>query len=154
MERFDTHVGSVKPAFQEAPKILQRVGVNDAIYVGNRMVDDLVRVLTFKTIVRFQVVTIERRASLDMFSHFILESFLFAVIDYGSPNLSAALQDSHDRNLPFRSASGDAALPLRDMHVPRFAPDEGLVYLDFARKLFQERAGLHSLPNPVHHKPC
>src|SRR6266571_6911672 len=99
------------------------------------MIDDLVHVLTFKTIVRFQVVTVERRASLDMFFHFILEGFLFAVIDYGSPNLSAALQDSHYRNLPFRSASSDAALPLRHMHVPGFAADEGFINLDFARKL-------------------
>ena len=154
MERFNAHVGSVKSALQETPKVFKSVRVDNTIDVSDRVIDDLVRVLAFQSVVGFQIIAVERRSRLDMLPHFGLKRFLLSVVHYHRADFSAAFHNSHDGNLVLGSRSGDAPLPLRDMHVAGLPADEGLVNLDFARKLFQERASLHSLPNPVHHKPC
>src|SRR5437764_8515622 len=142
MERLDTDVGAVQPALQEAPKVLKSVGVDRAFGVGYRMVDDLVGVLAFQPLVGFQFIAIERGSRFDVLLDFGLQGFLLPTLDYHSADFSAAFHDSHDGNLVLSSASSDAALPLRDVHVAGLAADKGLVHFDLSAQL-AKRPALH-----------
>jgi hypothetical protein len=51
MERLNAHVGSIDGTFQEAPEVFQSIRVNVAIDVLFRMVNNLVSVFGFQTIV-------------------------------------------------------------------------------------------------------
>src|SRR5439155_17919330 len=153
MERLNTDVGSVKSAFQEAPEILKRIGVDFPLHIGDCMIDNLMRVLPFQSLVGKQFIGIERGASLDPLLDFFMQGLFLPVLDNNSLDFSAALHETDHGSLIFSARSGDAALPLRDVHVPGLAADEGLVNLDFARG-FHDRAGLHSLADTMHHEPC
>ena len=47
MERLNADVGSVKPALQEAPEVFESVGMDFPLYIGDRVIDDLVGILPF-----------------------------------------------------------------------------------------------------------
>ena len=106
MERLDTDVGAVKPALQQTPEVFKGVGVNLSVYVGDRMVDDLVGVLALQPVIRLQFIAVERRSRLYVFLDFCLKGFLSAVINHHGTDFPSALQNPHDRNLspwfPFR----------------------------------------------------
>lgn len=42
MERLDTHIGALDPALQEAPEVLNAVGMDIPAHVGFGVIDDLV----------------------------------------------------------------------------------------------------------------
>src|SRR5208282_2111863 len=69
-------------------------------------------------------------------------------------NLPAALKDSHHSRFVLRSCASDAALALRNVHVPRLAADESFVNLNFAAQLRAEEIVLHRKANPLQHEPC
>src|SRR5205809_6034264 len=77
MEWLDTDVGSMKPALQKAPEVFESVGMNRAVHVGHGMIDDLVRVFPFQSVIGFQFIAVERRASFHMLFHFALQSLFF-----------------------------------------------------------------------------
>src|SRR5438876_11802244 len=110
MERLDTDVGSMKPALQEAPKILKSVGVDSAFSVAGSVVDDLVRVLPFQSFIRKQLIGIERRASLDPLLDFLLERFLFPILDYHRLDFPAALHESDHGGFVLSASASDAPL--------------------------------------------
>jgi len=97
MERFDTYVGSVKPALQEAPEILHRVCMDNTFDVGDRVIDDLVRILTFKTIVGKQFIGVERRPRFDSAPDFRLQRVLFPILDNNGLDFTAALHETRPR---------------------------------------------------------
>src|SRR5439155_5170165 len=103
-------------------------------------------------VIGFEFIAVERRASLDVLLDFGLQRSLPSILDNRSTNLSASLQDTHYRTFVLSSSSGDTSLPLRDMHVPCFAADEGFINFDFSSEP-HERFQLHSFPNPVKHEP-
>jgi hypothetical protein len=43
MERLDIHIGSLETAFEQAPEILQSVGVDMTLCVGNGVIDNATR---------------------------------------------------------------------------------------------------------------
>jgi hypothetical protein len=49
MKRFDTHIGSVNATLQQAPVVLQLIGVYASVYVLDCMVNNLVSVLASKS---------------------------------------------------------------------------------------------------------
>src|SRR5438093_11775767 len=87
-----------------------------------------------------------------MLFDFALQGFLLAVGNDHGTDFAAAVHDAHNRNLVLGSASGNAALPLRDMHVPGLTADEGFVNLD--RTLHLGNASLlERVPDTVKHEP-
>src|SRR5438034_3035467 len=96
MEWLDTDVGSMKPALQKAPEVFESVGMNRAVHVGHGMIDDLVRVFPFQSVIGFQFIAVERRASFHMLFHFALQSLFLPPLDYHGTDLSAPFQDSHN----------------------------------------------------------
>src|ERR1035437_2126048 len=97
------------------------------------MVNDLMRVVTRKPLIREQRIGVESRASFDVLFHFRLQCVALAVRNYDSANLAATLQDAHDSSLVFGSSSSDPALAFTDVHVSRFAADEGFVRFNLPR---------------------
>ena len=152
MEWFNTDVSPTDTSLQEAPELLKAVSVDTSVDVLDSMVNDLMGVLTGKSIIGKQSVRVESRASFNMFFNLSLKSFLFAVCDDRRAHFSAALKDSHDGDLVFGASPGDAPLALADMHVASLAANESFVSFDFARQL-SNRLVMHSLTDAMHHEP-
>src|SRR5436305_15326209 len=103
MERLNTYVSPANRAICETPEVLQSVRVNFPAYIFNRMVNNLMRVFLFQSIVRKQSIRIKSSASLNVCFNFSLKSFLaairydhcydFAVSPFG---LVATFEDSHN----------------------------------------------------------
>jgi len=90
--------------------------MNLAVNVSNRVVDHLVGVLSSQPLIRFQLVTVECGASLDVLLHLFLKGVHFAVPDNDGSHFTATFKDSHDNGLVFSACSGDASLPLSKVH--------------------------------------
>src|SRR5439155_22144779 len=145
MKRFDTYIGSADSAFQQAPEVLQPVGVNRAINVSNGMVDNFMGVLSRQSFVGFQIVAVESRACLNMLLDFGLKRSLSAVPNNKSSHFTTALQDSHHGSLVFAASSSYAAFPLCDVHIAGLAADEGLINF-YISSHSSERAVLQGKP--------
>src|SRR5438552_742284 len=65
MERLDRNIGSMQPALQQAPKVFKSIRVDLPLHIGDRMVDDLMRVLPFQSFVGKQLIRIESRPCFD-----------------------------------------------------------------------------------------
>src|ERR1022692_100244 len=63
MEGFDRDIGAVQGTFQQAPEILQSVGVNVAVYISHGVVDDLVSVFGLQSKVRLKFAGEDIRSS-------------------------------------------------------------------------------------------
>src|SRR5579885_165018 len=113
LERFDAHVGAVQSAFQQAPEVFHGVGVDFAVRVLDRVVDDGVLVVFIQAVVGKKFIAENRRSSLDVLTHLFLNRFLASVIDYKSTNIAAALDHAHNDGLVFPASPGDDALTLR-----------------------------------------
>jgi len=125
------------------------------IYVLSRMVNNLVRVIGSQTFIRLQGIGVESRVSGDVLANFILQNFLTTARNDSGANFAAlALTDSHDRSFIFAASASDAALALRDVHVPSLAADEGFVHFDFAANFRTEEIILHRKANALQHEPC
>lgn len=116
-------------------------------------------VFRLKTIVGFQRIRVQRRASLDDCFDFGLDGLLFAVWDYGSPHdaidsffLVTTLQDSHDCGFVYRASRGDAPLLDINVHVACFPADECFVCFALAREHI-ESARFQSVADTVSHEP-
>ncbi len=86
--RLDTHIGSADTTLRETPEILKPVGMNLTINVGYGMIDDLVCVITSKTVIGSKRVAIECGTSLDMLRYFSLNCPFLAVRNDGSAYLA------------------------------------------------------------------
>ena len=69
------------------------------------MIDDLVGVLSRLTLIGFQLMTVERRASLNVLLDLFLECLLLATIDNDGADLAATFRDAHDSGLVFSALS-------------------------------------------------
>ena len=49
MERFDTDVSTTETTFQQAPEVLDTVGVNAPVYIGFSVINDLVNVAAVRS---------------------------------------------------------------------------------------------------------
>ncbi len=154
MKRFYADVGSRDSALEQRPEILKAIGMHAAIYILSRMVNNLMCIVTGQSFIRHQGIGIERSASGDVLAYFILQYLSATARNDASANLTAALQDAYDSGFVFSTSSGDTALAFANVHVPRFATDESLVYLDFSAQLRSEEIILHRKPDTVQHEPC
>ena len=73
MERLHADVRAVQAAFQEAPEVLHRVGVDVAVHVLDGMVDDGVLVIVFKPIIGLQFVSENCGSGFDVLADMLLQ---------------------------------------------------------------------------------
>src|ERR1700730_125047 len=106
MERFYAHIRARDAALQQAPEILQSVGVYTTIHILNRVIYNLVCIVGRQSFIREQCIGIERRSSSNVFAYFILQYFLAATGHDASTNLAAAFEDTHHGGLVLRSRTG------------------------------------------------
>src|SRR5712692_3308662 len=69
MERFDADVGSMNTTLQERPEVFHGVSVNGPVHVGDRVVNNLVRVLASQSVIGTEIVAVEGGSGLYMLSH-------------------------------------------------------------------------------------
>ena len=67
MERLNANVGAFEGALQQAPEVLEAVGMNPTANIGNGMVKDFMLVPFGKPIVGLQGISIDRRAFSNVF---------------------------------------------------------------------------------------
>ena len=153
MKRFDANIGSSNAALEQAPKVLKPVGMNLPVNVLFGMVNDSVSVFLSKSIIGFQGIGIESRAGFNMLSYLSMESSTFAVSDYHSAHLAAALKCSEHDGLVFSASASDAPFAFIKVHIPRFAADESFVHFDMTAQ-FAKGFILQSQTNAMQHEPC
>src|SRR5579871_395312 len=147
MEGFDGDISAFEAPLQEAPEVLQPVGVNLPVNVGFGVIDDLVREVLTQTPVGKQFIGVDVRSLADVLLNDGLKSLFLPVVNHGRSDLAAALEHAYHDGLLKR-----IVLALRGVHVSRLAADEGFIYFDMTGQL----AALFSLvclPNPVKHEP-
>jgi hypothetical protein len=122
MRRVNADVGSLEGPFQEAPEILDIVGMDMAAHELNRVVNGLMRVVGREAEIRFQGVCVDVRAGLDRRADFRCEGPALHIghvrgFDPARSLFACALDDTEDSFLPRAASSFD--LPLSDvpMHV-------------------------------------
>ena len=59
VERLDADVGTAEGALEQAPEVLQPVGVDPAVDVPDGVVDSLMRIVALQAVVARQVVAVE-----------------------------------------------------------------------------------------------
>src|SRR5580704_2404641 len=154
MKRLHANVGSRNTALEKRPGILKAVCVNATVNVLDGMIYDLMLVLIFQSVVRWQCIGVKNCSSSHMLVDFRLQLSLTAIRNNRSANFSATFQDSHDCCLVLCARSSDPAFAFAQVHVTSLAADERFVHFDFAAELGTEELILHSKADALKHEPC
>lgn len=154
MKRLYAHIRAGNPALEQRPEILKTVSVYAAIYVLHGMVNHLMRVVSCESFIGLESIGVECGTSGNVLVDFILQYSLLATRNHTGADLAAAFQDAHDGSLVLRSGTGDTALALTDVHIPRLPADETFIYLDLAAKFATKEIVSHEKPNAMQHEPC
>ena len=156
MERFHADIGSIYPPLQEAPEVLDSVGVDVSVDVGFGVVDHHVDVGFSQATVGPERIGIDHGTSGDVVLGVLLQRLLLASLNDGSAEFSTTLQDTDNGGLVLSASSGDPNGPLTLVHIPGCAADESFVNFDFgsATAHLDERTGLHGEANAMEHEPC
>src|SRR5271157_2578380 len=153
MKRFNTYISPLKSALQKTPEVFESVGVDAPANVFHGMVNNLVHIFFFKSLIRSQCVRVERRARHDVLFHFGLKDILAAIFNHSGSDFPAPLQDSHDCGLVFSAGSADFLFALVFVHIASLPADKGFVNLNLTAQ-FLERTILQSQPDAMEHEPC
>src|ERR1039457_2916972 len=153
VERFHADISAMQPAFQETPEVLHRVGMDVAVYILHRVINDGMLIIVFKTFVRLQFIGEDCGSGFDMLSDLPLQFRLAAVINDHRPHIAVALNHSKHHGLVLPACAGNDAFAFRLVHIPGLATDEGFVNLNFTTQ-FVKTTLLHGETNTVKHKPC
>jgi len=157
MRRINTDVGSLKGAFQEAPEILDVVGVDLSANKVDRVVNHFMRVGIGKTEIGFEGIGVEMQSRLDGGANLRGQCSAAYIGDVHGFNAAGSLVagtlDDAENGL-FAGAARPFDFPLADMpmHVLGEPTNERFVGFNLAAHL-QERAGLHCQPDAVIHEP-
>lgn len=81
VERLDRNIGSVNAALQQTPKVFHIVRMNVALDIRNRMVNNLMSVVTRQPAIGKQRIGVESRTRFNMLSDFRLKRFTFPARD-------------------------------------------------------------------------
>src|ERR1039457_3958725 len=145
VERLDRNVGTFQRTLEQAPEILQSVGVNTAVHVLKRMVNHGMLKL-IQSVVRLKRIAVDARSGFHVLADQLLKFRLAAGIANASTDRSAALQYRRYDGLTFRAASVDLFFPFVGVHEACFAADEGFIHFDFASE-FVEGLALRGRPD-------
>src|SRR3989442_1690367 len=94
---------------QQTPEVFHPVGMNLAVHVLDRMIDDSVIVFCAQSIVGLQFIAIDGSASFNVLTNLRLQSRLTAVIHNECPHVTAALHHAHDHGFIFSASTSDDA---------------------------------------------
>lgn len=156
VERLNAHVCALQCALQEAPEVLQPIGMDVAANIRLRVVDHFVRVLNRQSIVGLQLIRENGRTG-----RYVLHNLSGNVTPLAIGNnryLSTAmpLQQAHNDSFPDHPL---AVQPLRNLsrlalavHELRLAAHKGFIGFDDAGK-FPEPAVVHRKPKAMEHEP-
>ena len=156
MVRLNTYIRSMKGTLNQRPEVFNRVRVDLAAHILNRMVDYFMLVMLVEANVRLERIGVERSASLDMFPNQGLHIELAALVNDLCANSAAALHESHDYGFIIVNAASQFSLAAL-VHVPSFAADECFVnFYAFATaaQLRGIELVLHRKPQALKHEPC
>src|ERR1700722_9533060 len=131
--------------------------MNLSVNIGYRVIDDLMRVIAFKSFVRLQRIAIECGACLNVLANLRMDRMFLAIRNYGCAYFAVlailtTFQYAHDGSLVFAAGPSDAPCAFRNMHVAGFTADESLIGFDMAGELLK-RSMMESEANAVHHVP-
>ena len=149
----------LQAALEQAPEVLDSVGVHVLFYVTLKMVDDFVSEAIFQIGVAGELIGVNFGSRLNHFADDSFWNVLSAMRNDCGLYLSAALQQSHDNSLTasaLYSALAAHALPFCAVHESRLAADESLIDFDrsSATAQFGEAASLQSEAQPMQNEPC
>ena len=153
VEGLHADVGAVQLAFNEAPKVFHRVGVDVAVYVLHGVVNDRMAVIVRQAIIGLERIGEQRGTSSYVLADMFVQ-FMFAARWYREgTDLAATFHHSESDSLIFSSGPGNDTRTTFTVHVSRLAADKGLVNLDLPGQL---RGGLilHDFADALKHKPC
>src|SRR5437879_14177 len=108
MKRLYSNVGSTKAALQERPEILYALHVNLPVNVLLKMVHELMIVFRFEIVIASELVSHNRRASLNKIAHGSMHGGMLAISDYSGFNLSAALKCADNYSLAVSTLHSNA----------------------------------------------
>ena len=157
MERLDADIGSLQPALEQAPEVFKSVGVNLAVNVLLRVVDNAVIEMLWQSDVRHKIIGVNGTARLDVLFNLAVKYGPFAIRNYGSAYLALAVEQPENFSFAANSARVELPTPCAsDVHVTSLATDEGFVYLDFAAITAElhKRTALHGETDSLQHEPC
>jgi hypothetical protein len=152
MERLHADVRAVQLPFYQTPEIFHRVRVDVSTCVLYGVIHNGVLVVASQSIVGFQRVTEERRASLYVLTNLAMEFMLPPVRNGKGADVSAALYHSKGDSFVFPARTGDYLRSALRVHIAGLATDERFVNLDFTLQLGCGFV-LHGFTNPMEHEP-
>ena len=153
VNRRDGDVGSLEGAFQQAPEVLDAVGVDATDDVLVDVVDGGVEVVQGEPAVGGGGVSVNVGVEFNIAANGSLKGVIVSVGDDASPDLTATLQKALHNRLTHWAAATYSFRPLPLMHVLGLAAYEGFVNFYLARQL-SEGSSLHRQSDTVEHEPC
>lgn len=155
VEGFHAYVGTTQTTLQQAPEVLQPVGMDIPLDVGFGVVDELVDVVGLQPKVGDCLIAEDVRARFNVL--FDVASQIPSVVRPGEnlgTNLASSLQDSLNASLTGSASTFALERPLLPVlvYIPSLAADVGLIDLDLSRE-HGSAFVLHGKSNPVEHEP-
>jgi hypothetical protein len=157
MKRFDTHIGSLDAALEQAPEVFKAVGMNTSIDIFEGMVDNLVLVLLGHLLVGHEGVGIDGTALSDMLDNLALQIVAAASGNHGGANLFTTVKQSHNGSLSGDASRAQMLTPSAiRVHVTSLATDESFIHFDFRlwTAELNQRSALQCKPDAMEHEPC
>jgi hypothetical protein len=159
MERLHGNVGSLNAPLQQAPEVLQPVGVDVALGVALSVVNHLMDELLIQLLVGVEVVS----ENLGSWLAGRVDGTMQGAATDRAKDASAdaaglaiqpvTLQQTDNRSLARWAGGGNHPLLLVLVHKPRATADVGLVNLNLPLHALGEGLGLHGQPDTVEHEP-
>jgi hypothetical protein len=156
MERLDVDVGSLDGPLQEAPEVLNAVGVNLAPDILFSVVNDLVDEVPVKSSITAMCVGVDSRARFNVAADCRREGLSLGIRHYLSLHSamvinSVPIEESHYYGFAHSTPTVNQSFPLAFVHVPGLATNESFVNLNLTRH--EGIAALHCQPDTMEHEP-
>jgi hypothetical protein len=150
-------VGSLERPLQEAPEVLDAVGVYAVANELDGVIDSLVIVGVAKAEIRFQRIGIDGGSRLDAGANLGCQGAAFYIrnvrcLDAAGSIVRTALDNAEDRFFARAASPFDFLLAHVPMHILSETADVAFVGFDLARH-FDEGSGLHRQSDSVIHEP-
>ncbi len=152
MERPNADVRAVETSLEQAPEVLDAVGVNLPVHVLDGVVDGAMVEVSTETGVRRQRVGVDGRSGFDAIPDVALESAALDAVNDVDADPAAALNHADDGGLVVHRATPSGLMPVGLVHVAGLAADVGLVNFNLTRE-HGEALRLHRKPDALEHEP-
>jgi hypothetical protein len=152
VERLHADVGAVQAAFEQAPEILDCIGVDIAVYVFDGMIDDCVIIVLGQSFIRTQFITENRGTGFDVLADRFLKFLPATFINVHRADFPVAFDHTKDDCFVSPAGAVNFLCSFVLVHVARLAADEGLIDFHLAAQL--AAVTLHREADAMEHEPC